>query len=328
MAGLSPFFATDMLSYGTGQVALSTTLSTYLGLFTTMPSGTSAGVEVASAMGYARIAATGTTTWAAPVSGSPTTVTTKVTLAFPTATALSPPSTPTLSSVSGGTIAATTYYVKITYLGGNGETTPSSEASLAVAADFVLVVDSPSSETGATGWNVYVSTASGTETLQNSTPIAIGTNWTEPTSGLVTGSSVPSTNTASWGNIVGVGLFDASTAGDLIMSGWLGPNNWYPFTAVTGSPGTISAYGITAGTSGFANGSTVVISEAFGGLLPAGLTGNTLYSVAGLSSDVFNVGTAITANGSGLIRQVNTQSMAPGNDLSIPSGTLIFSGAT
>ena len=109
---------------------------------------------------------------------------------------LTAPSAPTLSSASGGTIAATTYYVKTTYLTADGETTPSTESSLAVAADYLLVVDSPASSVGATGYNVYVSTATGTETKQNSAPIAIGTNWTEPTTGLVSGSALPTSNTS------------------------------------------------------------------------------------------------------------------------------------
>lgn len=124
---------------------------------------------------------------------------------------LAPPAAPTLSAVAAGSLAATTYYVKITYLTANGETAGSAEASLAVAANNVLRVASPSSNGRATGWNVYVSTATGTETLQASN-IAIGSNWQEPISGLVTGgASVPTANTSSqmnngdWIFISGVG---------------------------------------------------------------------------------------------------------------------------
>ena len=113
-------------------------------------------------------------------------------VAFPTNT---PPAAPTLSSVAAGTLAATTYYVKITYVNAAGETLPSAEASLAVAADYVLSVASPAATSGASGWNVFVSTATGTETLQNSSPIAIGTAWQEPTTGLISGSALPTTST-------------------------------------------------------------------------------------------------------------------------------------
>lgn len=106
------------------------------------------------------------------------------------------PAAPTLGSAAGGTLAATTYYVKVTYVTAAGETLPSAESSLAVAVNNVLTVTSPSAQAGATGYNVYVSTSAGTETKQNSTPIAIGTNWTEPTSGLVSNGAPPATGTA------------------------------------------------------------------------------------------------------------------------------------
>src|SRR5262249_38128400 len=51
---------------------------------------------------------------------------------------------------------------------------------------------SPASVPGASGYNVHVATASGQEVLQNGAmPLAIGTNWTEPTSGLLSGTAAP-----------------------------------------------------------------------------------------------------------------------------------------
>ncbi|MHB8388136.1 MAG: hypothetical protein ACYDDA_10800 [Acidiferrobacteraceae bacterium] len=112
--------------------------------------------------------------------------------------------TPVLSAVAGGTLAATTYYAKITYVSATGQSLPSAEASLAVAADNVLSIASPAAITGATGWNAYVSTATGTETLQNTSSIAIGTAWQEPTTGLTTtGAGVP-TSMAITGALTGV----------------------------------------------------------------------------------------------------------------------------
>ena len=102
-----------------------------------------------------------------------------------------PPSAPTLSSVSGGSLAATTYYVVVTYTNSFGQTLQSTESSLAVAAGNLLSVASPTASPGATGYNVFVSTSSGAETLQNSAPIALGTAWTMPTTGLVSGSALP-----------------------------------------------------------------------------------------------------------------------------------------
>ncbi len=131
---------------------------------------------------------------------------------WPTAgTALSSPSAPALSQAAGGTIAATTYFAKITYVNVAGETLVSAESSFAVSANNLLVITSPAATSAAngnaTGWKPYVSTATGTETLQavsgnctlNSagTACAIGSNWTEPTGGLVTGAAVPGSNTTA-----------------------------------------------------------------------------------------------------------------------------------
>jgi hypothetical protein len=115
---------------------------------------------------------------------------------------LSAPSAPSLSQVAGGTLGAATAYVKTTYVTASGETAASSESSLAVSASHLLQVASPAvpSPASATGWNVYAGAAAGTEVLQNgATPIALGTPWTEPTSGLVSGTAVaPSANTTGW----------------------------------------------------------------------------------------------------------------------------------
>jgi hypothetical protein len=81
--------------------------------------------------------------------------------------------------------------VKLTYIISGVESAASVESSLAVSVNNLLTVTSPSSVTGATGYNVYVASYSGGEIKQNTTAIAIGTNWTEPTSGLVTGTAAP-----------------------------------------------------------------------------------------------------------------------------------------
>ncbi len=115
---------------------------------------------------------------------------------------ISPPSAPVLSRMSGGTLAAATLYAKITYVTASGETPPSAESSLAISANNLLRIASPvpPSPASAIGWNAYVSTSTGTEVLQNgATPIAMGTAWTEPSSGLVTGSAAPpGANTTGW----------------------------------------------------------------------------------------------------------------------------------
>lgn len=105
-----------------------------------------------------------------------------------------PLAAPALSQSAGGALTATTYYAKVTYVFANGtESGASPESNFAATANEVLNVASPPAAPGVTGYNVYVSNtaggASGAETKQNVSPIAIGTPWVEPTSGLVVGTA-------------------------------------------------------------------------------------------------------------------------------------------
>lgn len=133
---------------------------------------------------------------------------------------LSAPAAPTLSQQAGGTLAATTYYVRLTYVTANGETLASSESSLAVSANNLLVVNSPAAISGANRWNVYVGTASGAETLQAAN-INIGTNWTEPTTGLVSGAAPPAAATCGWSVSDGLLSFNKAPASGATIT-WSG----------------------------------------------------------------------------------------------------------
>lgn len=91
---------------------------------------------------------------------------------------LAPPAAPTLSQVTGSGCPAEAYYVQATYVSSQGQTVDSPEATLTTSSGNCLQVASPSAESSATGWNVYVSTNTNNETLQNVSPLAIGTSWT------------------------------------------------------------------------------------------------------------------------------------------------------
>lgn len=136
----------------------------------------------------------------------------------------SPPA-PTLASTAAGALTSRTYGARISYVDPIGETLAGPSSALTVAANHVLVVDSPPPANGAVNYNVYanvLSTNSGKfiaglnsasvnanavngtnktpvspPTKQNSTPIPIGTNWTEPTSGLVNGAALPTKNSSN-----------------------------------------------------------------------------------------------------------------------------------
>lgn len=99
------------------------------------------------------------------------------------------PPAPMLSYIAGGTLAQDTYYIKASYVYSSGEGPTSPEESILVPLHNLLVVDSPPEQPGAIGWNLYSSDTLGNESKQNSTTLAIGTNFTLPTSGLVSGSA-------------------------------------------------------------------------------------------------------------------------------------------
>ncbi len=107
------------------------------------------------------------------------------------------PGSASLSTTTGGSLPAETVFVKVTYVPANGgETAASGEASIAVTADEAVVVASPAAVAGVDSYNVYASTATGTEVLQNAEPLPIGTNAVLNT--LVTGTAAaPSASTAT-----------------------------------------------------------------------------------------------------------------------------------
>jgi hypothetical protein len=97
------------------------------------------------------------------------------------------PLAPALSVSPGGLLAAGRFYVRATYVTAMGETAVSAESNIVVPANDLLTVASPVPDTQglATGWNVYVGTKPGQETLQNASPLPLGTAWTEPLIGII-----------------------------------------------------------------------------------------------------------------------------------------------
>lgn len=111
---------------------------------------------------------------------------------------LSAPAAPTVGQQAGGTLGAATYLTMVVYNNSQGGTLPSTATSFAASANNVIVVTSPAASGNATTYDVYSTTgAAGTETKQTTTPINIGTNWTEPTTGLISGAALPATNTSN-----------------------------------------------------------------------------------------------------------------------------------
>jgi len=151
--------------------------------------------------------------------------------AKPSTAGIAPPLPPALSAVAGGSVPGT-FYARITYVTARGETAASIETSLSVAAGL-LQVASPAADPGgiASGWNCYLGSTSFGETLQNVTPLAIGTPFTLPGTGLTTtGAATPSYVLAiENGNPLGEGLdfLVSADVGQLIRldtNGW--PRRW------------------------------------------------------------------------------------------------------
>lgn len=77
---------------------------------------------------------------------------------------VSTPAAPTTATATtGGSIAAATYFVTVTAVAGGGESVPATAASqITTGAASTITVTFPALPSGATGWNIYIGTASQT----------------------------------------------------------------------------------------------------------------------------------------------------------------------
>lgn len=110
------------------------------------------------------------------------------TISVPASTSLALAAAPTLSQVAGGSLAARTRFVRIALIRNGMMYGISNEASLSISANNLLQVASPAAVAGYDGWAPLASAISNTESV---IPLAqffpFGTNYTEPSTGLVTG---------------------------------------------------------------------------------------------------------------------------------------------
>lgn len=105
---------------------------------------------------------------------------------------------PLLSTVTGAGQGGT-FYVQQTWVNASGaEGAPSVETALTIAPPDDLVVTPVNPPAVATAFNVYVGTSSGTETLQNPTPIPVGGNFTMPSSGVALGTAMGTGQVATY----------------------------------------------------------------------------------------------------------------------------------
>lgn len=134
------------------------------------------------------------------------------------------------------------------------------------------------------------------------------------------------TATANWGSIIGLGLFDALTAGNLLAWDYFGNFQWVPATVSQASPGVINSHA-----HGFAAADTIVWSIENGGFTPTFGAGSFTGPLVVVSptTDTFTVtngGTAVntTSTGNGSIRKIAAQTINSGTSSTFPVGTLII----
>jgi hypothetical protein len=93
-----------------------------------------------------------------------------------------------------GSLPAGTYFVVVTYAGASGESVASPESTVVLSAQGTLIVSGPVKQpANATGYNVYIGSASGTETLQANVS---GFTQYSQTSALAGGAAVPPSNSS------------------------------------------------------------------------------------------------------------------------------------
>lgn len=131
------------------------------------------------------------------------------------------------------------------------------------------------------------------------------------------------TATADWGTVVGMGVFDASTSGNLLAWNSLCGTS-YDYTATTADL-------FTAPGSSFSNTNTVRLLFTLGGTTPTGVSLQTTYYIVNVSGTTFNLsltsgGSAIdiTAAGSGRVALLSPKTILNGDTSSFAIGAFGF----
>jgi hypothetical protein len=284
----SAYFAPKALNFVGGLLAAPALAGRWLALFTTAPTDASDTATEVSGGAYARVQVAGQiTTNAGTTTGSPT-----------------------LHAAAFATwiTAGMTVYDATTGLSvGVVQTAPGAGTTCTLVANAANAVTSGD----VLNFSIF--------------PAASGSGPSSTTSGAIV--TFPQA-TASWGTVTSWGLYDAASSGNLVEWDFLGNDPWYPTTGTLASPGVFTAIGLTAGSSPtLANGAGVVFTARFGGALPAVLTAGTVYTVAGLSSDTFNVSQNTASTSACMVRAVTSQPIAINVTASFASGALILAAA-
>lgn len=130
--------------------------------------------------------------------------------------------------------------------------------------------------------------------------------------------------TGSWGDIIGFGIWDAASSGNLLRKTYAVSGAWFTFTGVASDT-------ITAPGSALSNTNRVVLIALPGSSLPTGATQGTLYYVISASGDTFQIsltsgGAAVnlTATGGGRVARVIPTTVGNGDIPSFAIGAVTF----
>jgi hypothetical protein len=299
MAGLADYATLASLNYWTGGIAMpALPTGEWLGLMTTAPTSdtgslaTNGASEVAVGT-YARV----------QVSGSLTTN------AVSTASA-----TLNFAATVPSWIVAGMYVRSITTPGNIGAniTVVSTSATTVVISTTVTV-------------------ASGEVIRFSAFAQAVASSGTEP---VTTPASIANTNTiitfplvgatTAWGTVNSWFLADASSGNtNVIWWDYMGNFKWLPFTGTLASPSVL-----TVPAHGFSNGDPVVVTQKFGGVLPQAGSFSGVLTVAGITTDTFNVGVnAASASGGGSIRKIVQQPIVINNTVTFNAAQMTLTMA-
>lgn len=258
MSGLSDYAANNALNWITGQKAQPALPAVYLALFTAVGVDAGTGFTEVTGGSYAR----------QQVAGSLTT----------NATTASGNNTLHFASVPAWIVAGMTIY---------DVTTPAAIGALTVSSVTSTTVVMSGNAGGAgvgSGDTIVFSAFAAPASSQPST---------DQNGAVITFPQA----TANWGTVVGFGLYDASSSGNLLAWDFLGNFAWLP--ASVSSVGSGNGGVFTTHAHGYANGDPVVVSAEFGGALPTvaqgQLTSYTINFVANVATDTFTLSSSSSA---------------------------------
>jgi hypothetical protein len=285
MSGLSDYSAENYLEDMCGVVPPpSSNMSRWLALFTAAPTSDAGtgGTEV-SGGSYARVQVAGALT----LNGSFTTSSTTLTLA-----STAPAWLLAIGQIVGGSIASPGAGMNVYDI---------------TNAQQIGTVSSVSGTTVTlTGTAAHASSGAADSILFSAFGAASASSGSEPATSPanITNAAIINfpTATGNWGTVPAFGVYDAVTSGNLRGWDYMGASKWIPFACSSASPGVLTC---DATADAPANGSSIVVTQKYGGTLPT--TGGSwagLLTTANLSGATFTAGVNTTGIGGGQFRQV------------------------